>query len=147
MSKLPKKTGPNWAFLAAIVGGYIFLFFAFGVIFGSVRGGSYLGGWSFNCVLALIGFAITKSLVARNVRAKVKYEIGDADVFTDEWADLVWILILGTVISIGFAFETSPLKYIVAAALFVPFYYLYKWFYEEAELILYKNSRTKKGKK
>ena len=145
MAKIPKKTGTNWGLIATIIGGVVFLSVSFAMIFGPAMGGHHLGNFAFGCIMSAIGFAITKNLVVKKARAKVKYEKNDADVFTNGWSDLLCIIIMGIIICIINGMTTMSIKYLIMAVLFVPFYYIYKSIFEKAELEFYAKYNTAKG--
>lgn len=145
MSKLPKKTGKNWAIVAAIFSSLFAIMMGFVVVFGSGLGGFYFGEWVVGFMIVLIGFIIVKGMVAREVRSKVKYERGDADVFTNDGSDIICVIVMGIIINV--IAKLIPSSILVAIGAYVIFYYVYKAMCETPELELYaKYNRVNKRK-
>ena len=148
MSELPKKTKRNWSVVATVVGSLFFLTFAFVSIFGPGQGGRHLGAWTAHLLFVLAGFFIIKANAARKIRSEVKFEAGDADIFTNGWYDLLSMVAMGVIVNIFNALIVSPINLYVEIALFIPFYFIYRNIFELPELELYaKYNKVKKVKK
>lgn len=120
----------------------IFLFCVF-FINNAGMAGSIFGNWLGNYVIIVVCVIGIKNFIARKTRAKVYFEVGDADVFSNKWSDTICVVVMGVIVN----FINSTLRVLLNANMeiilladitcFAAFYYVYHGIYNLAELELY----------